>query len=140
MFTHEFVLIPTNDRFQKAYWVEILAADAIADTGREFRPRLEVKADRTNNRIEVKARNISEVLFHLNDAIVDLDKPITFVLNGKLLEEKRQRTVRYIANPLNSLIIRRNDPRAVFVARGRYKIPAVEAQDKSGGGETGNGK
>jgi len=80
------------------------------------------------------------VLFYLNDAIVDLDKPITFVLNGKSREEKRQRTLRYFENLESSLVYVRNEPRAIFVARGRYKIPKAETgEDKTGNGQDGGG-
>ncbi|MFQ5506031.1 MAG: hypothetical protein ACE5F1_14720 [Planctomycetota bacterium] len=133
LFAKKVVLAPAHDMFRKAYWVQITKAESLGETGLEqYRPRVEVTADRETNRVEVKARNVSEVRLYFNDLIVDLDKPITFILNGKTREEKRTRNLRL----LTDLVFKRNDPRYIFLATGTYEIPEAEKD----GAEAGSGK
>ena len=48
-------------------------------------------ADRDANRITITARNVTQLSLFLNDALVDLDKEFTVVINGKAVTETRTR-------------------------------------------------
>ena len=85
------VLEPNHDRFNRAYWVDIQAADSLLTTTAEEKPRLEVTADRETNRITVDAVGVEQFELLLNDDLVDLDKEFTIVINGKAIKEKRNR-------------------------------------------------
>ena len=45
--------------------------------------RVEATLDRKRNRIEVRARNVSELTFFLHDRMLDLDKEIEIRVNRK---------------------------------------------------------
>jgi pimeloyl-ACP methyl ester carboxylesterase len=119
LFESEVQLMPAHDAFRRGYWVEIAAGSYLNQVGPEDRPMVKVSADREKNRIEVTARNIEQVRLYLNDAIVDLDKEITLVLNGKIRQDKRTRSVRRLAD----WVLRRGDSRFLFVTMGVYDIP-----------------
>lgn len=54
-------------------------------------PRFVARADRSRNRIEIEAVNVLEMEVFLSDGLVDMDKPVTIVVNG---ETKSTRTPR----------------------------------------------
>jgi hypothetical protein len=59
-----------------AHWVNVNVASAGGS--------MKVKADRATNVVEISdAKGITDVAVFLNDAIVDLSKPVKIVLNGK---------------------------------------------------------
>jgi hypothetical protein len=69
-----------------------VTADSLLTTTGNERPRLEVEADRANNRIVVKSVGIEQFELLLNDDLVDLDKEFTIVVNDKAIVEKRSRS------------------------------------------------
>ena len=86
------VLEPNHDRFNRAFWVDIIVADSLLTTAPDKKPRLEVTADRAQNRILVKAVGVERFELLLNDDLVDLDKEFTVVVNDKPVSEKRNRS------------------------------------------------
>lgn len=88
------VIEPNHDQYNKAYWVRILKANLIATSGGDSKPRIEVTADRANNRIVVKSQGIEAFELLLNDDLVDLDKEFTVVVNDKATTEKKVRDMR----------------------------------------------
>lgn len=88
------VLEPNHDRFNQAYWVDILTADSLLTASPDKKPRLEIEADPKANRIVVKAVGVERFTLLLNDDLVDLDKEFTVVVNDKPVSEKRTRNFR----------------------------------------------
>lgn len=95
------VIEPNHDRYNRAYWVDIDRAEPMLGAPLEARPRIEVKADRANNRITVTARGIESFVLYLNDDLVDLDKEFTVVVNDKAVTEKRVRSFRDMADRMD---------------------------------------
>lgn len=87
------VLEPNHPRYNKGYWVLIDKMEPIAGIPLAQRPRIEVEADRKQNRINVKASGIDNFTLLLNDQLVDLDDPkgVTVVVNDKAVIKKRTR-------------------------------------------------
>ncbi|MBL9079004.1 MAG: hypothetical protein JNL08_15985 [Planctomycetes bacterium] len=88
------VIEPNHDRYKRAYWVEIDRSDPMLGAPLDARPRIEVTADRAQNRIVVQARGIERFVLRLNDDIVDLGKEFTVVVNDKAVPEKKERSFR----------------------------------------------
>lgn len=138
LFKRKVVLVPTHDRFRKAYWVEVTKGDYLSQIDLSLRPQLEVTADRETNRIEIKGRGISEVQLLLNDLLVDLDKKVTLVLNGQVKEIQRSRSLPQVSDAREGLVVLRNDPRFLFVARGRFALPQPKSGQNAEGEQGGN--
>ncbi|GAB4150023.1 MAG: hypothetical protein Fur0037_18440 [Planctomycetota bacterium] len=87
------VVEPNHPRFTKAYWVSIEHMDNIIGVPLDKRARIEVQANRKQNRITVKAEGVSAFTLLLNDQLADLDDPngITIVVNGQAQVHKRGR-------------------------------------------------
>lgn len=92
MVPNKVTLEPNHDRFNRAYWVDILVADSLLNTAGAERPRLQAVADRAANRITIDAVGIERFEILLNDDLVDLDKEFTIVVNGKAVKETRRRS------------------------------------------------
>lgn len=88
------VVEPNHDQYNKAYWVKISKANLIATSAGDSKPRIEVTADRANNRIVVKSQGIEAFELLLNDDLVDLDKEFTVVVNDKATTEQKVRDMR----------------------------------------------
>ena len=119
------VLEPNHDRFKKAYWVNIHVADSLLTTTGDEQPRLVVEADREQNRITVDARGVERFELLLNDALVDLGKEFTIVVNGRAVQETRRRSFRDMHNRM----VTRNDWGYLFPVRYVTTVPK-EAEDK----------
>ena len=89
LYPDEVAIAPNNDRFVKSHWVAILAAEPLDSVGDKERPFVNVKVDRVKNQILVNSQQVSEIGLYLNDALVDLDKPVTVIANGKALEANK---------------------------------------------------
>lgn len=85
------VVEPNHPRFTKAYWVTIDRMESIAGIPLGQRARIEVEADRKQNRINVKSSGVEAFSLLLNDELVDLDKEVTVVINDKAVVKKRGR-------------------------------------------------
>ncbi len=67
---------PKIDSALTLHWLSLLGFQSAE------KPRIEAKADRASNTITLDAQKIAEVVVYLNDELVDLDKPVRFVING----------------------------------------------------------
>ncbi|GEM_PF-6959128 len=121
------------------WWVQISKYDKFVEDAKTEAdlPVIEVTADKKTNRITVKARNISSYNLLLNDDLVDLDKPITVVTNGKAQEFKVTRSLSLAIMPALN-----NDPQFVTtyplvgiqVPKTESKSSSAEKKDSGGGG------
>jgi hypothetical protein len=55
------------------------------------KPRVDAKADRESNTITIDAQKVAELTVYLNDELVDLEKPVRFVINGTVQERTVER-------------------------------------------------
>ncbi|MCA9322043.1 MAG: hypothetical protein KDB53_14975, partial [Planctomycetes bacterium] len=75
------IRVTTNDRnFSKRAWVrlrrfEVGDGDTVVD--------LKGKIDKKTNTIELEAENVFAFTFFLNDVLLDLDRPVTVMVNGR---------------------------------------------------------
>jgi hypothetical protein len=113
------VIEPNDDRYRQAYWAGIDRMDQVATAPEGKKPRLEVTADRANNRIEVRTTAVASFNLYLNDSIVDLDKPFTLVINGKARTEQRTRDL----GSMVQLILRKYDGSWVFPVTLNSAVP-----------------
>ncbi|HLU39247.1 MAG TPA: hypothetical protein VK081_07665, partial [Planctomycetota bacterium] len=77
------VVANNHDQCLRAFWVYMGTAEPIAQTPPDLQPRLEVVADKTTNKLTITARGVNDFMVRLNDQLVDLDKEIVAVINGK---------------------------------------------------------
>ena len=131
LFRSKVTLAPTNERFRKAYWVFLSVCESVHGAAEDL-PFVEVEADRAANRITITARNVSNLELLLNDALVDLDKEFTIVINGKAITEKRQRNFYDTAVRLND----RFDPNYIFTTTYATAVPKATSQAPAGGSGT----
>lgn len=121
------VIEPNDDRFRSAYWVEIGKMEVLHKTPLADRPRIEVVADRTSNRLVVKARGIEGFTLYLNDDLLDLDKEFTVVVNDKAVSEKRTRDLFL----LERQVVQRRDWEFLFPVKYDSLVPKpAKADDK----------
>jgi hypothetical protein len=82
--------------------------------------RVEADYDRASNRLEIKGTNAKQVTVFLNDAMLDLDKPIKVVCNGV---EKEEKVSRSLDDTLNFLRRGTSDPGRLYVASRTFDLP-----------------
>ena len=70
--------------FNQCGWIRAddIARRATVKVGDPDYPRLEARADRASNTITVTTVNILGVRLFLSDALVDLDRPVSIIVNG----------------------------------------------------------
>ena len=86
----------------------------------EDRPLLTVEVDRGSNTIYVEARSVSEIGFHLNDALLDLDREFRIVVGGReLVIPKLRRDLLRLQRGLS----RAYDPAALYPAYYGFELP-----------------
>lgn len=107
------VLVTSDPKVNKAYWIEMPAAEA--------ERRIEAKIDRETNTITVDGTGSESVTLLLNDQLVDLGRPVKVVCNG--LEHVNE-IPRNRKTMLDMMYKRRSDPGKVYVARNRYDLTA----------------
>lgn len=112
-------LEPNHDRFNKAYWVDIIVADSLLTTTGEERPKLVAVADRAANRITVDSVGVERFEILLNDDLVDLSKEFTIVVNGKAVKETRRRSF----GEMKRRMLDRNDWDYIFPVRYVSSVP-----------------
>ncbi|MFN7669981.1 MAG: hypothetical protein ACK5S5_06005 [Planctomycetota bacterium] len=113
------VVEPNHDKFNNAFWVDIVVADRLVNAAADKKPRLECSADRAANRITVKSVGIERFTIFLNDDLVDLDKEFTIVVNEKAITEKRSRSFR----DMRENVIVRSDWELLFPVRYNVAVP-----------------
>ena len=89
LFPLEVTIAPNHDRFNRAFWVDIISCEPLELVKRDQRPFLRVKADPEKNQIIVTARSVSEIGLYLNDYLLDLDKEVSIVVNGKVIKGEK---------------------------------------------------
>ena len=77
--------VPRQDNDRAAHWITLSGFQASEG------PRIDAKADKTTNTVTIDAQKISDLFVYLNDELVDLDKPVKFVVNGTLHESMLER-------------------------------------------------
>jgi len=106
-------LTPITASGGKAYWLE---AEGFAI---ESAPVIEAQVDREANRITVTGKGVSSGVVYLNDALVDLDRPVELVCNGVTRTERPQRNLEFmLMQAFNS-----NDATRVYTARIEFDLP-----------------
>ncbi len=133
------VFQPLFSGLSSHWWVQISKYDKFVEDAKTEAdlPVIEVTADKKTNRITVKAKNISSYNLLLNDDLVDLDKPITVVTNGKAEEFKVTRSLSLAIMPALN-----NDPQFVTtyalvgiqVPKTETKSSDTQKKDSGGGG------
>ena len=112
------IVEPNADLIRDGYWVSIgKGMDPLAGRTLEARPRVEAKVDRAANKITVTTQGVSLFSLLLNDALVDLGKPVTFEINGKTVEETFERD----RDLLLKKMYLREDTRYLFTQTFNYK-------------------
>jgi len=76
---------PKIDQASSVYWVSLSGFQS------SEKPHVDAKADRASNTITIDAQKVANVLVYLNDELVDLDKPVRFVINGTIHEQTVER-------------------------------------------------
>lgn len=107
------VLQPEPMKTYNAYWLRIPRTEGLQG-------KITAAADRGSNTIKIDSEEVRSVTLFLNDAIVDLAKPITFVLNGR---EQQQRVARSVDDMLNLIARGTSDPGRLYVAQISLDIP-----------------
>jgi len=118
-------LFPTN-----GYWVRIARVDADGVS-------LDATVDRATNTITLEGVGLDGAEVFLNDALVDLTKPITVIANG---EETRFSETRKFSQSLELVKLGRNDAGRYFVATKVVRLPARAAAPAEGEGAGGDSK
>lgn len=72
---------PKSDNARVAHWISLVGFQSAEN------PRIDAKADRASNTITIDAEKIADLVIFLNDELVDLDKPVRFVINGAIHEQ-----------------------------------------------------
>lgn len=130
------IVEPNHDRFNKAYWVQMGPMNPLHTAPADSKPRIEVTADRTANRIVVKARGVENFTLLLNDDLVDLDKEFTVIVNDKAVTEKRTRD----AIGMQERLVERRDWDYLFPVRYQSAVPKPSGTgDKAAGDSSAPG-
>ena len=77
--------VPKIDRAGSAPWLSLGGFQVTEQ------PRIEARSDKASNTITIDAQKIATLVVYLNDELVDLDKPVKFVINGAAHERKVER-------------------------------------------------
>ena len=113
------VLEPNRDEWQKGYWLALSGCTPITAGGDATGPWAEAEADRIANRITVLCQGVGELTFQLDDRLVDLERPITFVINGVAHVERRQRSLWHLCEQVFKL----RDPTLLFTTAVTLAVP-----------------
>jgi hypothetical protein len=126
-YPEEFVWKTYEKVFARAWWVEVTKRSEPlplimvhldmkgqeSERRTELRPPVLVRAKRKSNAIEIACEEVKELRVYLDDAMVDLDKPVTITVNGRKLHDG---VVRRSVDTLIEEARRRHDPSMLFCA------------------------
>jgi hypothetical protein len=76
---------PKIDNARSVHWLSLIGFQS------SEKPRLDATADKASNTITIDAEKIGELVIFLNDELVDLEKPVRFMINGTLHERTVER-------------------------------------------------
>jgi len=88
----EITFSPTSDYAPKAYWISLAGGQASEG------PHVEAKIDRESNTITVQADKVADIVIYLNDTLVDMSKPVRFLVNGTSQEQTVDRNAPEMIN------------------------------------------
>lgn len=130
LYRKRLVMALNHNRFKKSFWVAIDVAEPIENVSLADRPYLKAEANRDANRITVSTKNVSSFVLLLNDALLDLDKEFTVVVNGKAVAtEKRSRRF----ETLIEMMMNRRDPTYLFTTTLPVSVPPPDSTESGGG-------
>lgn len=111
----EVVFHPSFPSVTRAYWIEAVPTDA---TGQVY---IKAKVDRAANTITVEGEGITKFFLYLNDALVDMAKPIKVVCNGT--DMPLSTVPPSLLSTLEFMYLGKSDPGKVFTANRQYDLP-----------------
>jgi len=123
--------------FARAFWIEVTRRTeppplimvhldqkgAESERRTELRPPALVKAKRKGNAIEISTEEVRELRVYLDDAMVDLDKPVTITVNGRKLHDA---TVKRSMDVLIEEAHKRRDRSMLFSASVDLKVSGTK--------------
>lgn len=119
--------------FARAFWIEVTKRTepppltivhldqkgGESERRTELRPPTLVKAKRKGNAIEISTEEVRELRVYLDDAMADLDKPVTITVNGRKVHDA---TVKRSIETLIEEAHHRRDPLMLFSASVDVKV------------------
>ncbi|MBK8178885.1 MAG: hypothetical protein IPK67_08360 [Planctomycetes bacterium] len=101
----------------RSYWIKIPPIDM---GGGEV--RVEGEIDRSKNQITITSTGVRQISVMLNDDLVDLNKPVTFVLNGTSQEALLPRS---LDETLSMMFSGASEPGRIYTVRKDFDLPAA---------------
>ncbi len=126
LFPSKVVLATNHDRFGKAYWINVTQMEPLDTVTDAQRPRLVAIADREKNTITVESRSVTSFLLFLNDALVDLDKEVSLIVNGRQTKHKFERHLETMVDGMISAY----DTSHLYTVRCPVIVPKPKDQPK----------
>jgi len=108
-------LVPGRPIPSRVYWMKVPPTDAAAAS-----IKIEGEIDRAKNTITITGVGVRQVTLMLNDVLVDLDKPVTVVLNGTAREALLTRS---LEDTLAMMYDATSEPGRVYVVRQDFDLP-----------------
>ncbi len=115
-YPEEVTFSPSNPYSTRAYWLRLDGVDA------EAGPRVQATVNREQNSIDIQAERISGVTLYLNDAIVDMERPVKVMVNGSEHEQLLSRNLRTLIDGVHT----GGDWGRLFCATMEVSVPADE--------------
>lgn len=102
----------------RAYWLKVPATDI---TAADY--KIEGEIDRAKNTITITSTGVKTVTLMLNDILVNLDKPVTIVLNGSSQDALLPRS---LDDMLDMMFKATSEPGRVYVLRKDFDLPVAK--------------
>ncbi len=120
-----------DSSFQRHHWITILAFDAASATGT---PKVMATADRVANRIRVEVSGVTRFELFVNDAMVDLSKPVAVVIaeGGKDYEFLSEIPARDLGTLLEELVAS-NHPWRIYPVKLVVDLPKLRERQPAAG-------
>ena len=112
-YPEEIVLAPGSPLPRRSAWLEVPPSD-YAPTA-----RIRARIDRASNHVTIDGTGVTDCVVYLNDAMLDLEKPITVTANGV---ETQVQVARSHKAFLTNIYSGRSDPGRVFVASQNFHL------------------
>jgi len=112
-YPQEVVLAPGSPLPRRSAWLEVPPSDYAATA------RIRARIDRAANTITIDGTGVTDCVVYLNDAMLDLDKPIAVTANGV---ESQVQVARSHKAFLTNIYSGRSDPGRVFVAAQNFHL------------------
>ena len=119
-YPEEITFSPYCDNSRATQWVVVDGFEVDTSKGLEDQPRLDAKVDRSSNTVTIEAKDISKIIVYLNDSLVDMGRPVKFLINGTSHEELLPRNKRMMLDYAFSS----GDWGRVFTASLEREVPA----------------